>query len=63
MAQSPLEYVVAHWSKLIENFSTSSDEFYRAVGAALASREVPCVPDPVERGQGAFPEPGTSASC
>ena len=44
MSQSPLEYVVAHWSKLIENFSTSSDEFYKAVGAALASRDIPDAP-------------------
>ncbi len=43
MAQSPLEYVVAHWSKLIENFSTSSDEFYNAVDEALDRREIPDV--------------------
>jgi hypothetical protein len=40
MPQSPLEYVVAHWSKLFENFSTSSDKFYDAVDAALERREI-----------------------
>ncbi len=44
MAQSPLEYVVAHWSKLFENFSASSDKFYDAVGEALARREIPNAP-------------------
>ena len=43
MAQSPLEYVVAHWSKLIENFNTPSDDFYNAVDEALDRREIPDV--------------------
>lgn len=41
MSQSPLEYVLAHWSKLIENFSTSSDDFYDAVEASLERRQLP----------------------
>jgi hypothetical protein len=44
VAQSPLEYVVAHWSKLFENFNTSSGQFYLAVGAALKRREIPDAP-------------------
>ena len=44
MPQSPLEYVVAHWSKLFEDFNTSSDKFYDAVGEALARRDLPDAP-------------------
>lgn len=38
----PLESpVLSHWHKFIENFDTSSLEFYAAVGAALQRREIP----------------------
>ncbi len=40
MAQSPLEDVLAHWSKLVENFNTSSEDFYDAVVAALERRKI-----------------------
>jgi len=41
MSQSPLENVVAHWSKLIENFETSPKDFYTSVEAALDRRQIP----------------------
>jgi hypothetical protein len=41
MGQPSHESVVAHWSKLIENFETSSTEFYTSVERALDSRRVP----------------------
>ncbi len=44
MAQSPLEFVVAHWSKLFENFNISSEQFYTSVSAALERREIPDAP-------------------
>lgn len=36
-----MEYVVSHWHRPIENFQTSAKEFYDAVEAAIARREVP----------------------
>jgi hypothetical protein len=33
--------VFAHWHKLVPDFSTSSQEFYAALEAALAKREIP----------------------
>lgn len=41
MAQSPLENVVSHWSKLYEGFQTSPMEFYFAVEEALQRRQIP----------------------
>jgi hypothetical protein len=41
MPQSPLENVVAHWHKLIENFQTSSKDFYTSVELALDRRRIP----------------------
>lgn len=41
MPQSPLEDVVSHWHKLIENFQTSSTSFYEAVEQALERRKIP----------------------
>jgi len=40
MPQSPLEDVLSHWSKLIENFNTDSQAFYTAVDAALERRKI-----------------------
>jgi hypothetical protein len=40
MRQSPLEDVLSHWSKLIENFNTDSEDFYTAVDAALERRKI-----------------------
>lgn len=41
MSQTPLENVVAHWHKLIENFQTSSKDFYTSVELALDQRRIP----------------------
>ena len=41
MPQSPLENVVSHWHKLIENFQTSSKDFYTSVEVALDRRHIP----------------------
>lgn len=41
MSQTPLDNVVAHWHKLIENFQTSSKDFYASVELALDYRHVP----------------------
>ena len=41
LAQTPLEHVVAHWNTLIENFQTSSTDFYAAVELALEARKIP----------------------
>lgn len=41
MSQTPLENVVAHWHKLIENFQTSSKDFYTTVELALDHRLIP----------------------
>lgn len=41
MSQTPLDNVVAHWHKLLENFQTSSKDFYASVELALDHRHVP----------------------
>jgi len=41
MPQAPLENVVAHWHKLIENFQTTSLGFYASVEDALGRRKIP----------------------
>lgn len=41
MPQTPLENVVSHWHKLIENFQTSPKDFYASVELALDRRHVP----------------------
>lgn len=41
MPQSPLDDVVSHWHKLIENFQTTATGFYDAVEKALLSRKLP----------------------
>src|SRR5262245_21141810 len=41
MPQSPLENVVAHWDKLVENFQTSAQDFYASVERALEQRRIP----------------------
>ncbi|MFM7232369.1 MAG: hypothetical protein ACKO3S_10315 [bacterium] len=41
MPQTPLENVVSHWHKLIENFQTSPKDFYTSVELALDRRHVP----------------------
>lgn len=41
MPQSPLENVLAHWHKLIENFETSPKDFYTSVEVALDRRQIP----------------------
>lgn len=40
MVQSPLDDVVSHWHKLIDNFSTSSGAFYNAVEVTLDDRKI-----------------------
>ena len=40
MAKQGLERVVSHWHKLIENFQTSSLEFYTSVEEALEQRKL-----------------------
>jgi len=40
MPLSPLEDVLSHWCKLIENFNTDSEGFYTAVDAALERRKI-----------------------
>ena len=41
MAQSPLKYVLSNWHKLVENFQTSTKDFYGSVEAGLKRREIP----------------------
>ena len=41
MPQAPLDNVAAHWHKLIENFQTSSRDFYTTVELALDARKIP----------------------
>ena len=41
MPQSPLDDVVSHWHKLIENFQTSATSFYDDVEKALLQRKLP----------------------
>jgi hypothetical protein len=41
MSRTSAGSVVSHWHKLIENFQTSSLEFYTAVEAAIKRREIP----------------------
>lgn len=41
MPQTPLENVVTHWHKLIEDFHTSSKDFYTSVELALDRRHIP----------------------
>ncbi len=41
MAKHPLDDVLSNWNKLIENFETSSKEFYSSVQSALAHRRIP----------------------
>jgi hypothetical protein len=36
----PLNDILSHWSKLIENFNTDSEGFYTAVDAALERRKI-----------------------
>ncbi len=43
MAQTPMDDVLSNWHKLIENFETSSKEFYASVRAALERRKVPAL--------------------
>jgi hypothetical protein len=38
MPESPLKNIVAHWSKLVEDFQTSPKDFYMAVETALDHR-------------------------
>ncbi len=40
MAQTPLDNVVSHWSKLFEGFWTSSDDFYAAVERGLEAWKI-----------------------
>src|SRR5688572_22020969 len=40
-SEESIEHVVSHWHRLIENFETSASDFYEAVEAAVARREVP----------------------
>jgi len=40
MRAQALENVISHWSKLIENFNTSSEDFYQSVDAALERRKI-----------------------
>lgn len=41
MPKPPMANVIAHWSKLVENFQTSTLDYYAAVEAALAQRQIP----------------------
>lgn len=41
MQKPPLSNVLGHWSKLIENFQTSTLDYYAAIEAALAQRQIP----------------------
>jgi len=41
MRTQPLEDVISHWSKLIENFTTSSTKLYAAVEKGLERRKLP----------------------
>ncbi len=41
MSQTPLENVVTHWHKLIENFQTSPKDFYTTVELALDRWQIP----------------------
>jgi hypothetical protein len=40
MREFPLDNVLSHWSKLIEDFNTSSEDFYKSVDAALERRKI-----------------------
>lgn len=41
MPSFPLDAILSHWSKLFEDFSTSSYDFYDAVEEGLARRKIP----------------------
>lgn len=41
MPRPRLEDVVGRWSKLVENFSTSTKDFYSSIEAALEPRKIP----------------------
>lgn len=41
MSETPFPDVISHWHKLVENFSTSSREFYSSVESALDRRQIP----------------------
>lgn len=41
MRKQPLDDVLGHWSKLIENFQTSTHDFYASVEWALLQRKIP----------------------
>ncbi|MEK7315657.1 MAG: hypothetical protein AAB011_05715 [Candidatus Eisenbacteria bacterium] len=41
MKSAPLDSILSHWSKLFEDFSTSSYDFYDAVEEGLARRKLP----------------------
>jgi hypothetical protein len=43
METQPFQDVVAHWSALVENFTTSSTGFYQAVEEGIRRRQVPGV--------------------
>lgn len=41
MPRSPIERVVAHWHKLVEDFETSPLDFYSVVESCLSRRSIP----------------------